>query len=237
MRALWVADKLGYADRMHGVGAYFKYVLPAMPSGSVIPVVLRCSDQLDRQLASAGVSLRRLQHMKMDPRTLVSLLRIIRREQIDLLHLHGYGASTFGRLAARLTGRPAIIHQHDSIRDAPWYGRAADRGLSRWTYCALAVSEPVAEYCVEARSMSRDKVNVLVNAVPAPEPHSETTLKAWREELAIPRDARLVGSLTRLTPEKGTRYLIQAWPELLKREPRAILLLFGDDDDRRGLRQ
>ena len=123
MRALWVADKLGYADRMHGVGAYFKYVLPAMPPGSVIPVVLRCSDQLDRQLASAGVSLRRLQHMKMDPRTLVSLLRIIRREQIDLLHLHGYGASTFGRLAARLTGRPAIIHQHDSITARVTEGR------------------------------------------------------------------------------------------------------------------
>ena len=134
-------------------------------------------------------------------------------------------ASPYPRLGIRCENIRHVFHGRLPATDH------MDRVLSRWTYCALAVSETVADYCAESRSIPRDKVRVLTNAVPAPEPHNETTLKRWRDELAIPQDARLVGSLTRFAPEKGTRYLIQAWPELLRREPRAILLLFGDGDE------
>ncbi len=41
------------------------------------------------------------------PDELPALLRVIRAKRADVLHLHGYGATTFGRLAAAIVGLPA----------------------------------------------------------------------------------------------------------------------------------
>lgn len=234
-RVLWVADKLGYDDRMHGLGAYFLQVLPALPAGRAVPAVLRSSDGLAAHFAEHGVPLLRLQLGKLDPRTLFRLVGLIRREGFELLHLHGYGASTFGRLAAALTGRAAVIHQHDSVMHAPWYGRLCDRLLARWTRRALAVSDSVAEYCVRARSVPRARVEVLANAVAAPEPWPAARRAEWRREQGIPDGARCVASLTRLREEKGVRHLIEAWPAVRAGRPDALLLLFGDGEQRAEL--
>ena len=231
-RVLWVADKLGYGDCMHGLGAYFKQVLPALPEGSAIPVVLRSSDGLTAQFSAAGVPLRRLQHGKFDPRSFWALWKLARREQVDLLHLHGYGSSTFGRIVALLTGKVAIIHQHDSIMHAPWYGRVLDWLLAPLARRALVVSDSVADYCVEFRSIPRERISVLVNAVAAPTPLSEQELDAWMAGQQIQSDDRLIGTLTRLRGEKGIGDLIDAFPQVLAREPQALLAIFGDGEDR-----
>ena len=234
-RVLWVADKLGYGDRLHGLGAYYKQVVPALPTGSVIPAVLRSTDGIAGQLRDAGVELLRLEMGKMDPRTLIGLVGLIRREGVDVLHLHGYGASTFGRVAARLAGKPALIHQHDSIMHAPWYGRLCDRLLAPWTRRALAVSDDVAGYCATQRHVRNDRVEVLVNAVARPQPLPDAELANWREGQGIGAGDPLVGTLTRLREEKGIRFLIEAWPGVVAELPQARLLIFGDGEEREML--
>lgn len=234
-RVLWVADKLGYDERMHGLGAYFMQVLLAAPAGRIVPVVLRADDRLLEQFRNEGVTLKHVPYGRLDPRTLGALIRLIREEDVELVHLHGYGSSTFGRIAARVTGRPAIIHQHDSIMHAPWYGKIADRLLGGWNGTAIACSQTVADYCVTARAVPRSRVRTLMNAVAAPRPYDSDHLARWLKTQSIPRDARLIGSLTRLMEEKGVRYLIQSLPELLRMQPDAVVLIFGGGEQQTEL--
>ena len=57
------------------------------------------------------------------------------------MHLHGYGATTFGRLARGDAGIPAILHEHANLTDTPWFQKVADRLLAPYTDIAIAVSQ------------------------------------------------------------------------------------------------
>ena len=67
---------------------------------------------------------------KFDPATFTALLKILRKKQADVVHLHGYGATTFGRLCAWRMGIPAILHEHANHTDTPWFQKVADRALA-----------------------------------------------------------------------------------------------------------
>lgn len=237
MRILWVADKIGYGKRLHGVGAYFKYVIPEISTHSIIPVALRCDPSLQEQLRGSGLDLRVLRHYVGDPRTLFALLRIVRSENIDLLHLHGYGAAAFGRIVAKISGRPAILHQHDSASSPHFHGRAADFALRHCMHGVVAVSETVADFCTRTRSIERSKICVIPNPMPTIEPHSEAAVAEFRAEFGILQGARLVGSITRFDAVKGNRYLVLALEKIVRAVPDVVLVFFGDGDERAELEQ
>lgn len=233
MRVLWVADKLGYGDRLHDVGQCYVTVLPALRGVEVIPAVLRSTNGLARLLQAHGIPLRQFQHSQFDPRTLWRLVRSIRRERIDVLHLHGYGASAFGRLAGWLTRTPAIIHQHDSMSGPPWYARLSDRLLSRWTSRAIAVSESVKQFCIERRSIPHERIVVWHNGVAAARAPADPAHRAdLRRRLRIPDGHRVVGTVTRLSIDKGTRCLVEAANRVLERVPGTTFLVIGDGPER-----
>jgi glycosyltransferase involved in cell wall biosynthesis len=57
-----------------------------------------------------------------------------------------------------------------------------------------------------------------------------------RSELALGPDALLVGVIARLEPEKGHRYLLDAWPTVAVRHPSAHLLIVGEGSTARQLK-
>ncbi len=234
LRVLWLADKLGYGDRLHGGGRYYLMVVPALRAAQVdvIPAVLRSTNGLAGQFAAQGIALRQLRRGRFDPRALWALIRCIRRERVDVLHVHGYGATLFGRLAGRLTRTPVIVHQHDASARAPWYGRWLDRGLSPLTSQAVAVSGAVKAFCVQERGLDPERVTVLPNGVQPAAPPTPEELAQWRAALRVPARARLVGSATRFYPVKGVRYLLEAMPQVVQAIPDAHLVLWGDGPER-----
>ncbi len=234
---LWVSDKLGYGDTLHGGGRYYLTVVPALRASAVeiIPAVLRSTNGLASQFTSQGIVLRQFRRGQWDPRTLWSLIRCIRQEGVGVLHLHGYGASTFGRLAGWLTRTPVIVHQHDLSARAPWYGRLLDRLLSPLTTRVIAVSEPVKRFCVTERALPAERITVLPNGIPPLDPPTSHEMERWRAELDLSPQAKLVGSVTRFYPIKGVRYLIEAMPKVRQAVPEAYFVLWGDGPDREAL--
>jgi len=235
MRVMWVADKLGYGERLHGIGAYFKYVIPALADQTIVPVALRCGEEIRQHLAGEGVEVRCLNHMKIDPRTPLALQNIVREEKIDLLHLHGYGASAFGRMVARRLQMPVIIHRHDSDSRLPWYGRVVDSVLRHSNDSVIAVSESVADFGIRARSFDRSQVHVMPNPCPDPHPYSETDIGRLRAELGIPKGGKLVGCVTRFDPVKANQFAIRAFADVVRQVDSAYLVLLGDGDERASL--
>ena len=132
INVLQVCDHLGWeGSRMHGVKRLFAWMIPRFDKSrfNVSLVSLRKKRPLrgDAGRASASTS-PTCTRSKFDPATLPALLKVIDRKQIDILHLHGYGATTFGRLAGAMRGIPTILHEHANLTDTPWFQKVADRG-------------------------------------------------------------------------------------------------------------
>ena len=218
---------------MHGVKRLFSWMLPRFDREQFnVPLVsLRRKDLSEETLEAQGVDVTYLHRTKFDPRTLPALLEVIDRKQVDVLHLHGYGATTFGRMAAAVRGIPAILHEHANLTDTPWFQKVADRILEPFTDIALAVSKSTADFVVDARLVSPSKVKVVYLGVPLDEfgrDRSTAEIARARAELGIGPDEFAIGTVTRLHESKGNNVLIEAASRVVRDRPQARFFLVGE---------
>jgi glycosyltransferase involved in cell wall biosynthesis len=218
---------------MHGVKRLFSWMIPRFDGRrfNVSLVSLRKKDLSEETLESLGVDITYLERSKFDPLTLSAMLRIVDRKQIDVLHLHGYGATTFGRLAGALRGIPTIVHEHANLTDTPWFQKVADRLLEPATDIALAVSRSTADFVINARLIPPTKVKVVYLGVPLDEFSRARTAEevaAARHELGIAPDEVSVGTITRLHDSKGNSYLVDAAAQVVRERPAARFFLVGE---------
>ena len=218
---------------MHGVKRLFAWMIPRFDTARyrVSLVSLRRKDLSEETLESMGVDITYLAKGKFDPTTLVALLRIIDQKQIDVLHLHGYGATTFGRIAAALRGLPVVLHEHANLTSTPWFQRVADVCLERFTDIAIAVSESTAEFVVHARRVRPSRVKVVYLGAPLDEfgrARTPDEVAAARRELGAAPGDFVIGTVTRLHESKGNSYLVAAAKAVLDARPDARFLLFGE---------
>jgi glycosyltransferase involved in cell wall biosynthesis len=218
---------------MHGVKRLFSWMIPRFDRDqfNVSLVSLRKKDLSEETLDALGIDITYLERSKFDPLTLADVLRVIDRKQIDVLHLHGYGATTFGRLAGALRRIPTIVHEHANLTDTPWFQKIADRLLASSTDIALAVSASTADFVVHARQIPALKVKVVYLGVPLEEfsrSRSTEDIAAARAELGIGPDEFAAGTITRLHDSKGNSYLIDAAARVVAERPGVRFFLVGE---------
>jgi glycosyltransferase involved in cell wall biosynthesis len=243
LNVLQVCDHLGWeGSRMHGVKRLFAWMIPRFDPErfNVSLVSLRKKDVSEETLESFGVDITYLHKSKFDPATLPALLKVIDRKQIDILHLHGYGATTFGRLAGAMRRLPTILHEHANLTDTPWFQKVADTALEPVTDIALAVSQSTADFVIKARRIPERKVKVVYLGVPLEEFSRERSggeIRAAREELGIASTDFAIGTVTRLHESKGNAYLVDAARQVLQQRPQARFFVIGEGPLREPLEQ
>lgn len=238
VRVLFINDHLGYPDgSWHGVTRYCVDVLPRIDSSrfAVTACFLRARHPAAEEMEVRGINPVFPNRPRYDPRALPDIVRLVREHRIDLLHLGGHKAWLLGRIAGRLTSRPAVIHVHDINPVGPGL-RFLQRRVARWTSMALAVSEAAAAWATEQLAIPRDRAIVLRNGVAATSfaDAAPSAVERIRSELRIREEARVVGIIGRLAPEKGHPLLIRTWPSLLARCPGAVLVVVGEGPTRRA---
>ena len=227
---------------MHGVKRLFAWMIPRFDKSryDVSLVSLRKKDLSEETLDALGVDITYLHRSKFDPATYVDLLKVVDRKKIDVLHLHGYGATTFGRLVARARTLPVVLHEHANLTDTPWFQKVADRMLEPYTDIAIAVSESTAAFVVKARKVTPAKVRVVYLGAPLDEfarQWSAEERAAIRRELSIQPDETVMGTITRLHDSKGNEYLVDAARIVVDQRPRAKFFLYGEGPLREPLEQ
>jgi len=169
---------------------------------------------------------------RFDPRILGDLVALARARDARILHVHGYAAADFGRLAARRAGAALVLHEHFADPRMPAYQGLADRMLSGLTDRAIAVSGSTRDFLVRERHVPAARVRLIWNGAPLdefahpPAGARERVRAAWGvapEELAI-------GTIGRLSEQKGQRDLLDAAARVVRSEPRARFVLVGDGD-------
>jgi glycosyltransferase involved in cell wall biosynthesis len=231
INVLWVIDHVCYDGNLHGGGRLYWNVVPRFDGNRfrIIPCLLRADQTIRRLFHDSPAPVRILDKAKFDLTTLWTFLRLIRSQNIHVLHLHCYAASSFGRLAALIAGLPAVIHDYDTevYFPYPWYLRLADRLLAPRTSRAIAPSPMVRDFLVRKRRIEPARVCMMLHAIP-PErytPVPKERLAEIRRRLGIGDQERVVGTVTKLGPQRGNDYLLKAAAEVIRRFPNARFLL------------
>lgn len=164
---------------------------------------------------AAGVKTVRLRHFTevispvRDLHVLFQLIGLIRRERFTIVHSHSSKAGVLGRLAAWLCRTPVIVHTFHGFSFHGFMSPARRRAylfMERFvrpiTDHVFAVAPAIAREAVEERLARPGAISVVPSAVELhriPQEPDDTV----RDELGIPRDVSLVGTVGRLDFQKA----------------------------------
>lgn len=237
---LHVCDKFGVAgSSIHGVSRLFSWWFPRYDRRFDVSLVgLKRPEPASALLQDQGIAVRHLSRGRFDPRILGDLVKVARERDARILHVHGYASADFGRLAARRVGAALVLHEHFADPHMPGYQGLADRLLAGLTDRAIAVSASTRDFLVAERHVPAERVRLIWNGAPLDEfaPRPGAQRQALRRELGLPEAAPVIGTIGRLSEQKGHRYLLDALPAVLARRPEVRVLVVGDGDQLPALR-
>lgn len=186
----------------------------------------------------AGIETAAARTDRIDPLALLRLVRLIRRRDVRLVHSHGKGAGLHARLAARVTGVPAVhtlhgIHYERYGGPARTAYLALERRLSRWTRAIVNVSRAQEQEGLALGLFTPGQSRVILNGVDVARLASRA-LERWdaRVELGLEQSAVVVGTAARFDEVKRLDLLLHALAAL----PAATLVLIGDGAEAAALR-
>ncbi len=234
----------GREASLHGVARGFQWWLPNYDVRRFR--VLLCSrkgyDKAAEMMIQKGIQPLYLGCGKFDPRNLTRLAALIRRERVDVLHAHGYGASTWSRLAGLVLKRPVIIHERCNYGTVPLYQRPVERLFGPRTRYALAVSESTRRFCITKRYMPPEAVQVLYNGIllDAVEQADPAWIAEFRENRGLSGENKIIGVVGRLEAHKGLDDALRALIRLRQAGPNEAantrLWIVGDGGHLQALR-
>ena len=232
INVLLANDHLGWkGSHLHGVGRYFLNIIPNFSDlVSVVPCIMRKKDGLDKFFKGKNIKVNYFSRTKFDPRTLLDFIRIIKRENINIMHLQGYAATTFGRIAGILCNVPTLLHQRDADPNHPGYMIFPDILLAFGPGKGLAVSQYTKEFLAEKRKIPLDKIKALINPIDISKivSVSESDIVAVKQSINYHPNLKIIGMITRFYPVKGIECLIKASPKIIRKHKDVIFILCGD---------
>jgi len=172
------------------------------------------------------------------------LMRFLKSQRFELIHVHTPIAAFLGRLAAKLTKQGSILytaHGFHFYKGAPslnWLIYfTAEKIAVKWTDALIVINE---EDFANARRLGfkPDKNLFFVNGVGVDiESYSSSEDKGlMRKELGIDAEALLVLCLAELTNVKNHDLLLDAWRQLVMEYDNIHLLLVGTGKDEEKLK-
>lgn len=174
-----------------------------------------------------------------DERLLWWLRSYIKRRQFEIVHTHLIHADLYGTIAAKLAGVPVIVssrHNDDQFRRHRaliWLNRL----LARWQTGIIVISDWVGRFLQEVEGIPAEKITRIHYGLdPTPiEALSDSTY--LRQQFQIPDNAPIIGTIGRLTAQKGQTFLLQAVSRLTRDFPNLRFIIIGDGELRHELEE
>jgi glycosyltransferase involved in cell wall biosynthesis len=165
-----------------------------------------------------------------DALALHELYRVFARRRPDVVHTHSSKAGVLGRMAARATRVPLVVHTLHSLvfhdyqpRPVNLSYRTIKRGLVPLTDYYVSVSDNIRERAIAARIGRPDRHSTIRSGFDTGQFVAKLVDRSEaRARLGLPEDRVIVGSVARLFPLKGhaevlaaARLLVRSFPEVL----------------------
>ncbi|MDQ5985415.1 MAG: D-inositol 3-phosphate glycosyltransferase [Syntrophus sp. SKADARSKE-3] len=179
-----------------------------------------------------------------DIRALVALFRMFRQLKPHIVHTHTSKAGILGRLAALVARVPIIVHTPHGHVFWGYFNYLTTMlfiGLERiaatFTDRLVMLTEQERQDHLQCHIAREPKFTIIHSGVDFRlfRNVDQAAALSIRNQLSIPDDAFVIGSVGRLTPIKGHRYLLGALAALKDRIPQAVCCLLGDGEMREAL--
>lgn len=194
------------------------------------------SGPYEADLRRAGIPVVQIgKSFKADPAAYFRLKRHIAALAPDLVHTWLFAANSYGRAAALAAGVKHLVAAERCVDPwKVWHELAIDRWLGRRSDRIIVNSSGIRDFYVR-HGLPPEKFTVIPNGIsPAPAGAPREELLA---ELGLPPQARLIGAVGRLWPQKRTKDLIWAADLLKVIRDDVHLLILGDGPQRARLEQ
>ncbi len=182
---------------------------------------------------------------KEDFRALIRLIKLINLEKPDIVHTHTAKAGTLGRIAAKLTGVPIIIHTFHGHVFHSYFGFFRtkfflwlERLLAKFTDVIITVSEQQRDEIIKYRVAEPGKIIAIPLGLDLkPFFSSNADPNELRVEFSVPEQTKLVGIVARLVPVKNHVCFLEAARLVLERYDDVRFMIIGDGELRGTLEQ
>lgn len=163
---------------------------------------------------------------RFDARVLPAAARTLRRLRPDVVHTHLFTSLSWGVVAARAARVPVVVHTQHAVHDDEYrYLPAVRRQLSRGVDMVVGCSETTARDVRDRGYSPHAPVMHIDNGIPL----------AGRPEASLEGQPMRVGTVGRMVPIKGQRFLIEAVAIARGRGADVHLVLVGDGPERQAL--
>ena len=164
---------------------------------------------------------------ELSPRVLISafsLLELVKRESIDIIHAHTRVTQVASSLVSKMSKVPYVTTCHGFFKK-----RLGRRLFGGWGSRTIAISEAVREHLVNDFRVQKGEIDLIYNGIELAKfkNYSENEKKDIRKGLDL-KEGPVIGTISRLSPVKGHKYLIEAMKEVIGKVPDAQLLIVGD---------
>ena len=163
------------------------------------------------------------------------LARLIRKNEIDIIHSHMFSANLWGRLAALIGGRPGILTTEHTTSD--WQRSTKEtvfnRLLAPLSNRVVVVSKTVAETVAKDQRIDSNKLVIIVNGVKLEDKNGHKREKSK----GLPGTTPRIAIIAYLVPVKRHDLLFQALQICIKRIPQISCCVIGDGPERNRLEQ
>lgn len=179
-------------------------------------------------------SLSRSWNVRADLRAAVELWRVLRNDQLDVLHTHNPKTGVLGRVIGRLAGVPVVVNTCHGLWVRPEDGplkKTLVYGIEGFAalFSDAELYQNDADRLALSWAVQRRKARTVGNGVDLDLfRHSEDGRRRVRGELGLSDGDVLVGGVGRLVAEKGIQEFATAGTNL---EGKAAFVWIGPDDD------
>lgn len=175
-----------------------------------------------------------------DLQTVQKLWRMMRNRdgspRYRIVHTHSSKAGVLGRLAAVMAGIPIIVHTvhgwsfHDQMPpNTRRFYIALEKWAARFSHAMIAVAADDVEKGLAQGIGRRKEYHVIRSGIELNRfGHPQIPSALVRKQLGIPAGALVVGSVTRLSPQKAPLDLVASFASIHRQRPDTWFVIVGD---------
>lgn len=171
---------------------------------SVSVVVLEDQGPLTEQFQNAGIELEFFYKKgKFDFSLVKRLAAYLQKKKPDIVHTHLFAADFWGGCAARKAGVKCLIStKHDILSEGYWRNRLGKKARQRCQK-VIAISSATQEFLIKEEQIPLEKIVVIYNGV-------DVSKFYVKDPQILSGEKLVIGSVGRLSKEKGHKHLIRA---------------------------
>jgi len=159
------------------------------------------------------------------------------RENIDVCHSHDIKSNFYSLFASKNTNAKLVTTAHGSTRDSlkkRIYLYIDENIVCKKFHKIIAVSEDIKRQLIRLK-VDSDRIVVIQNGI------DKDLIDIFSDEgasdlrIEIPRKGKTIGIIGRLYPDKGHRFFLEAFSNVLKLYPDITCIIVGDGPERAGI--